>query len=131
MANLAIVASIYGGMAVVLGAFGTHELPRRTADPAQVANWNTAVQYHLIHSVVLLVVSSLLPATNAYRCAGWLFVAGMTLFSGSIYALVLDRRDFHVLGPVTPLGGFCLIAGWAALAWGSSRRHTGLGMGRT
>ncbi len=51
--------------------------------------------------------------------AGVLFTAGMTMFSGSIYALTLDTERFRFLGPVTPLGGLCLIGGWVALAFGT------------
>jgi uncharacterized membrane protein YgdD (TMEM256/DUF423 family) len=71
----------------------------------------------LIHSVALLVASS-------NPVAGSLFTAGMTMFSGSLYALTLDTERFRFLGPVTPLGGMCLIAGWLALAFG--KRGAGL-----
>lgn len=73
-----------------------------------------------------LVVASLAPQTRVTRWAGGLFIAGMTMFSGSIYLLTLDPQRFKVLGPVTPLGGVCFIAGWAALAVGS-RGRLGLG----
>lgn len=56
------------------------------------------------------------------KVAAGLFVAGMTMFSGSIYLLVLDPQRFKMLGPVTPLGGMCLIGGWFALAFGSRGR---------
>lgn len=72
-----------------------------------------------MHSVVLLVTSVALP--NHYL-AGSLFTAGMTMFSGSIYLLVLDPQRFKYLGPVTPLGGLCLIGGWVTLAFASKGR---------
>jgi len=56
------------------------------------------------------------------KVAAGLFTAGMTMFSGSIYLLTLDPQRFKALGPVTPLGGLCLIAGWGALAFGSRGR---------
>lgn len=73
----------------------------------------------LVHSVAVLI------ARDNPLAAG-LLTAGMTMFSGSIYALVLDPVRFKVLGPVTPLGGLCLIGGWLSLAWGKAP-STGLG----
>ncbi|OTA64125.1 DUF423-domain-containing protein [Hypoxylon sp. EC38] len=109
------LASLSGASAVGLGAFGAHGLKAIIADPARLANWATAAHYQLIHSVALLVAASRSPpAPNPV--AGWLFASGMTLFSGSLYLLVLDPGRFRFLGPVTPLGGLCLIGGWVALA---------------
>lgn len=108
------LSTIFGASSVILGAFGAHGLKKRIADPARVANWSTAAQYQIIHSAVLLTMSLTLPR-NAQRIPGALFVAGMTMFSGSIYLLVLDPQRFKALGPVTPLGGLCLIGGWIAL----------------
>jgi uncharacterized membrane protein YgdD (TMEM256/DUF423 family) len=109
------IASISGALAVAAGAFGAHGLRSRVG-PEQVAAWLTASQYHLIHSAVLLAVA--LYAANSdkpIRIPGSLFLTGMLLFSGSIYALVLTPAKW--LGPVTPLGGLCLIAGWISLLW--------------
>ncbi|KAI1827151.1 hypothetical protein F4861DRAFT_434062 [Xylaria intraflava] len=105
---------LYGAAAVGFGAFGTHGLRNVVTDPAKIASFGTAAHYQLIHSVALLVASRAAPENNL---AGGLFTTGMTLFSGSIYALVLDPARFRFLGPVTPLGGFCLIGGWIALAF--------------
>jgi uncharacterized membrane protein YgdD (TMEM256/DUF423 family) len=74
-----------------------------------------------VHSGVLLLATSIAPKN---KLAAGLFIAGMTMFSGSIYLLVLDPQRFKALGPVTPLGGLCLIAGWGALAFGSRGRLT-------
>lgn len=106
---------IYGASSVTLGAFGAHGLKKKIADPARIANWNTAANYQLVHSGVLLLSSAVAPKNTL---AASLFVAGMTMFSGSIYLLVLDPQRFKVLGPITPLGGLCLIGGWIALAFG-------------
>lgn len=97
-----------GAAAVALGAFGAHGLQNRVSDPKLLSNWNTAAQYHLIHSLALLAAAS-----HKSPWAGRLFAAGIAVFSGSLYALVLtgERR----LGAVTPLGGLCLIGGWLAL----------------
>ncbi|PSS27609.1 hypothetical protein M430DRAFT_92013 [Amorphotheca resinae ATCC 22711] len=106
---------IYGATSVAFGAFGAHGLKKRIADPARIASWNTAAHYQLIHSGVLLLTSAVAPKNTL---AAGLLVAGMTMFSGSIYLLVLDPQRFKALGPITPLGGLCLIGGWAALAFG-------------
>ncbi|TVY75877.1 UPF0382 membrane protein [Lachnellula suecica] len=109
------IGCVYGATSVLFGAFGAHGLKKRIADPARIANWSTAAQYQLIHSGVLLLASSVAPKNTV---AAGLFMAGMTMFSGSIYLLVLDPATFKFLGPVTPLGGLCLIGGWVALAFG-------------
>ncbi|KAF1944451.1 DUF423-domain-containing protein [Clathrospora elynae] len=107
------IGTLFGASSVVLGAFGAHGLKQRIADPARIANWGTAAQYQLIHSAVLTFTAVVAPQNTL---AMGLFTAGMTMFSGSIYLLVLDPGRFKFLGPVTPLGGLCLIGGWVALA---------------
>ncbi|KAK1777245.1 hypothetical protein QBC45DRAFT_331171 [Copromyces sp. CBS 386.78] len=106
------VGALYGAAAVGLGAFGAHGLKKRISDPNKIASWSTAAHYQLVHSAVLLVASH-------HPVASALFTAGMTMFSGSIYALTLDTERFRFLGPVTPVGGLFLIAGWLALAFAS------------
>ena len=97
---------------MALGAFGAHALKTRLA-PEMLGVWQTAVQYHFWHVLALLVTG--LAAQNAWNtAAGWLFVAGIVLFSGSLYALSLGGPSW--LGPVTPLGGAAFILGWLALA---------------
>ncbi|KAK4946717.1 hypothetical protein LTR10_014219 [Elasticomyces elasticus] len=113
------IGCIYGASSVMLGAFGAHGLKKHISDPSKIANWGTAAQYQMIHSGVLLLTASVAPKNKA---AAILFTAGMTMFSGSLYLLVLDPQRFKALGPVTPLGGLCLIAGWGALAFGSRGR---------
>jgi len=106
-------AGLLGTLAVGLGAFGAHGL-RDTVSPEQLASWTTATQYHLLHSVVLLALALFaLHSGRSIRLPALLFTAGIVLFSGSIYVLVLT--DLRWLGPVTPLGGLCLIAGWLSL----------------
>ena len=107
------IASASGMLAVVAGAFGAHGLEARvTAD--KLAAWSTASQYHLLHSVVLLALALYSSVSGrAIGLQGGLFLAGMLLFSGSIYLLVLSSARW--LGPVTPVGGLCLIAGWLSL----------------
>ena len=94
--------------------------------PIKAQKRHHRVQYYfrtnraqLIHSVALLVAEQAAPK-NIW--AKSLFTVGMTMFSGSIYCLVLDPQRFKFMGPVTPLGGVCLIGGWVALAFGSRGR---------
>jgi len=107
------IASLCGLLAVLAGAFGAHGLKGRLT-VEQIASWSTASQYHLLHSVVLLALA--LFASQSGRDIRWpgsLFLAGTVLFSGSIYLLLLTGQKW--LGPVTPVGGLLLIAGWASL----------------
>ncbi|KAI0593677.1 hypothetical protein F4775DRAFT_489940 [Biscogniauxia sp. FL1348] len=104
----------YGASAVAFGAFGAHGLKKIITDPARLANWSTAAHYQLVHSVALLVAARAAPHNVA---AATLLTAGMTMFSGSIYLLTLNPARFRFLGPVTPLGGLCLIGGWVALVF--------------
>ncbi|KAJ3365743.1 hypothetical protein GGF32_008141 [Allomyces javanicus] len=109
--------------AVALGAFGAHGLRKIITDPSKIKSWETAAHYQLVHSVALLMSLTVRSASDSARSAltapvsllpAHLFAAGITMFSGSIYALVLSPR-FRFLGPVTPIGGMCLIGGWVAL----------------
>lgn len=107
------IASISGALAVVAGAFGAHGLRSRVS-PEQLAAWVTASQYQLIHSLLLLAIALYAASADKdIRLPGSLLLVGMLLFSGSIYGLVLTQAKW--LGPVTPLGGLCLIAGWGSL----------------
>jgi uncharacterized membrane protein YgdD (TMEM256/DUF423 family) len=96
---------------VVLGAFGAHALKERLSGDALLV-WQTAVQYHFWHALALLATPQLAGAWA--KTAGWLFVAGVLVFSGSLYALALGAP--RTLGMLTPIGGVALILGWLALA---------------
>lgn len=112
-----VLAALAGALAVVLGAFGAHAL-RAKLGADLLAIWNTAVQYHFWHSLALLGIGLAavhLPDSSALRWAGGLMLAGMVLFSGSLYALALS--GVRGLGAVTPFGGVAFILGWLALAW--------------
>ncbi|KZT56387.1 DUF423-domain-containing protein [Calocera cornea HHB12733] len=107
------IAGLSGAAACIAGAFGTHTLRARLT-PYQLESWQTAASYQLLHSAVLLYVSALPPA--AALAPGYLFTAGIGLFSGSIYGLTFLPKGHgarKVLGPLTPLGGSFLIAGWS------------------
>lgn len=101
------MAAVIGALAVVAGAFGAHAL-RDHLSPDHLKTWDTAARYHLLHAAVLLVAAD-------RRWAWRLFVAGIVLFSGSLYLLVL--LDLPALGAVTPFGGLAFISGWLALGW--------------
>jgi uncharacterized membrane protein YgdD (TMEM256/DUF423 family) len=122
-ARLAIVlGSAAMFVAVALGAFGAHALRARLT-PDMTAVWQTAVLYHAWHALALLAVGVLLlqwPGQRAVEVAGWLFVAGIVLFSGSLYAMALT--GVRGLGAVTPFGGVAYLAGWAALVWAAATR---------
>lgn len=105
---------------VALGAFGAHAL-RSSLSAADLAIFETGVRYQMYHAVALLGVAwawTRWPG-GGITAAGWLFVAGIVVFSGSLYALVLTGQRW--LGAVTPLGGLCFLAGWACLAWAAFR----------
>jgi len=108
--------AISGGLAVAAGAFGAHALRTRLA-PDLLAVWKTGADYQLAHALALLAAGWLVMRAPgaASAAAGWLFLAGTVLFSGSLYALALT--GVRVLGAVTPLGGVAFLGGWVALAW--------------
>ncbi|SMQ51090.1 unnamed protein product [Zymoseptoria tritici ST99CH_3D7] len=114
-----LVGALSAASSVGIGAFGAHGLKNRGLEPAKIASFQTAAHYQLVHSIALLVAEHAAPK-NLW--AKGLFTAGITMFSGSIYLLVLDGQTFKSLGPVTPLGGMCLMGGWIALAFGSRGR---------
>ena len=117
-----IFASLAGALGVVLGAFGAHAL-RGSIEPRLLETFQTAVQYQLIHALALLLVSltmGWLGQSLSFEISAYAFMAGIILFSGSLYGLVLTEMRW--LGPVTPLGGFCLIVGWLALLVGGFRQ---------
>jgi uncharacterized membrane protein YgdD (TMEM256/DUF423 family) len=114
--------ALFGASGVVLGAFGAHALASRFSESNQ-ATWDTAVTYQLTHALALLVVGLLArdsgASSTALSVAGWGFIVGVALFSGSLYLLAVDGPRF--LGPVTPVGGAAFIVGWVALLVGVLR----------
>ncbi|MBK9327952.1 MAG: DUF423 domain-containing protein [Sphingobacteriales bacterium] len=117
-----IIVAVYGALAVILGAFGAHALKDKL-DAYQHTIYEKAVSYQFYHVIALMAVVFLADKIQAktLTLAGWFFTAGILLFSGSLYLLAtrsLLGTDAltPVLGPVTPLGGLCLITGWVLLA---------------
>lgn len=117
-----LIGGLYGLLAVLLGAFGAHGL-REVLSASSLASWQTGVLYQLVHAPVMLITALWLRRGHdghggpaVLRLAGLLFALGILTFSGSIYALVLFNTSWSAwLGPVTPLGGLALIAGWTCL----------------
>ena len=106
------IVVVIGALGVVLGALGEHILNGTLEANGTLDVWKTAVFYHLIHAVVLLVITFSLKEFNKYS---WVcFVTGIILFSGSLYLLALYQFSY-LLGPVTPFGGALLIGGWISL----------------
>ena len=114
------VGALSALLAVGAGAFGAHALRERLA-PDLLAVFETGARYQMYHALALLAVAWAVGRWpgSATVAAGWLFVAGTLLFSGSLYVLTLTGQRW--LGAITPLGGLAFIAGWAALAWAALR----------
>jgi uncharacterized membrane protein YgdD (TMEM256/DUF423 family) len=114
------LGSLLAGLAVLLGAFGAHAL-RESLSPEDLQTFEIGVRYQMYHALGLLAVAWAHTRWEgaALTAAGWLFVAGIVVFSGSLYVLVLSGQRW--LGAVTPLGGLAFVAGWALLAWSALR----------
>lgn len=116
-----LLTGLCGSSAVGLGAFGAHGLRGRLLELGTTEIWRTAASYHLAHAVALLAiagVSALVEPARAgwqrwLRMAGLAWLAGIILFSGSLYWLALGGPRW--LGPVTPIGGLAFLTGWAAV----------------
>jgi uncharacterized membrane protein YgdD (TMEM256/DUF423 family) len=111
------IAAIFGGLSVAAGAFGAHALREKVSE-RMLQIFDTGARYQLYHALALLLVAILIspvetPPTTLFISA-WLFIIGVTIFSGSLY--VLSLTGIKSLGAITPLGGLSLMAGWAALA---------------
>ena len=118
-----MLGAISGFVAVAAGALGAHAL-RAQLSAERLATWETAAHYQLIHSVMLVLVG-VIGARSRSKAVSWsgrLFVAGILLFSGSLYALALTGT--RILGAVTPFGGICFLAGWLCMAIHAVRSDT-------
>jgi uncharacterized membrane protein YgdD (TMEM256/DUF423 family) len=120
-----LLAGVNGFLGVLLGAFGAHGLRGSLANAADGARrvevWETAARYQMIHALALALVAYLSTRTTGSvpNVAGYLFQAGILIFSGSLYALSLT--GVRALGAITPIGGLCLLAGWGAFVLAASR----------
>ncbi len=120
-----MISGLLGAAGVVLGALGAHGLHEQLLQRQATGIWQTAVLYHLVHTVALLALASQntgaagrLPRALAGAAVCW--TGGILLFSGSLYGLALGAP--RMLGPVTPAGGLLLLAGWMLVAFGGVRR---------
>lgn len=112
-----VIGALACMLAVLLGAFGAHAL-RAKLSPDMLAIYQTGVQYHFWHALGLLAIALAIahfPAATALKWAGWLMLAGIVVFSGSLY--VLAATGLRWLGAITPLGGTAFILAWAVFAW--------------
>jgi len=116
-----LVAAINGFLAVATGAFAAHGLQGRL-DPHALSVFETGSRYQMYHALAigLAALAARGAATSAANAAAIFFLAGIVLFSGSLYALALT--GIRGLGIVTPFGGLSFLLGWAALAWAASKR---------
>mgnify|MGYP001108980985 CR=1 FL=1 len=112
--TFALWGAVFALIAVGLGAFGAHALESRV-EPRDLEIWETAVRYQMWHALALILLAALQARWpgGGMVLAGWSFVAGILVFSGSLYALV--GTGVRGLGAVTPIGGLAFLVGWAAL----------------
>jgi uncharacterized membrane protein YgdD (TMEM256/DUF423 family) len=111
-----VLGSVFGLVSVAAGAFGAHALRGRVG-PELLAVFETAARYQMYHALALLLAARMVASARGagVEVAGWAFVVGIILFSGSLY--VLSLTGVRWLGAITPLGGVAFLIGWIALAW--------------
>jgi uncharacterized membrane protein YgdD (TMEM256/DUF423 family) len=111
-----LLGAVAAFLAVALGAFGTHGLRERLS-PEMMAVFQSGVRYHMYHALALILVSGIMGRMSGWliQTAGWCFVAGIVLFSGSLY--LLATTGVTILGAITPIGGLFFLIGWACLAF--------------
>lgn len=119
------IAALAGFLAVALGAFGAHSLKNHLAQLGTTTVWEKAVLYHFIHAVMLFILAE---RPQLFKCAWYCFLAGIVLFSGSLYLLAVTGN--HWFGPITPIGGVLFLVGWAWLIWDGGRSSRGHNDGR-
>ncbi len=115
----AMAGALLAGLGVAFGAFGAHAL-RARLEPRALETFETGVRYQMYHAFALFAVAWLLSRNiPGAATAGWAFLAGVLLFSGSLYLMALTGWTW--LGPVTPLGGVAFLTGWGLLALAASK----------
>lgn len=114
------VGALFAALGVIAGAFGAHLL-ESVLTPERLETFEIAVRYQMYHALALVGLG-LFREPMRFRKSGYLFIAGMIVFSGSLYLLVLT--DTSWLGAITPIGGVALIGGWAALLFDSFKSES-------
>jgi len=113
------IGAILCGLSVALGAFGAHGLQKFLDDPHRIAVWETAARYQMYHGLAILLLATRFEGVT--RPARW-FLAGIAIFSGSLYALALS--GVKILGAITPIGGVCFLIGWSLLVWDAPKHRS-------
>ncbi|MEH2307750.1 DUF423 domain-containing protein [Nostoc sp.] len=112
------IAAILGGLSVAAGAFASHALREKISERS-LEIFETGARYQMYHALALFLVAILISRTESPQptliASGWLFFAGITIFSGSLYAISLT--GIKSLGAIAPLGGAAFLAGWGTLAF--------------
>lgn len=126
--NFLISGSLFAAVAVMLGAFGAHGL-KEILQPDTLQIFETAVRYQFYHAFALIITGILFQQfpVKSLQWSGRLFMAGVVLFSGSLYLLCFIKQqeiNANWVGAITPLGGVCFIAGWLFIAWGVAKKHS-------
>ena len=115
-----IVGAINAFIAVALGAFGAHGLKDKL-DAHYLEIWKTGVTYQMFHAIGILIIGLLISkvaaASPQFTWSGWLMLAGIIFFSGSLYVLSLTK--IGILGAITPIGGVCFLAAWILMVVGA------------
>jgi uncharacterized membrane protein YgdD (TMEM256/DUF423 family) len=114
-----IIGAINAFLAVAFGAFGAHGLKDKL-DAHYLEIWKTGVTYQMFHALGILVIAMLLgkvATSSLFTWSGWLMLAGIILFSGSLYILSLTK--IGILGAITPIGGVCFLAAWILIVVGA------------
>ncbi|MEH7480733.1 DUF423 domain-containing protein [Neobacillus drentensis] len=115
-----IVGAINAFIAVALGAFGAHGLKDKL-DAHYLDIWKTGVTYQMFHAIGILIIGLLISkvaaASPQFTWSGWLMLAGIIFFSGSLYVLSLTK--IGILGAITPIGGVCFLAAWILMVIGA------------
>jgi len=118
-----ILAGINGFLAVSIGAFAAHTLRDRLS-PELLNTFQTGVQYHMYHALGLFGIGLLMlnfPSSTLLRISAYLMMAGIVLFSGSLYLLSITGTRW--LGAITPLGGLCFLTAWMLIVWFATRQQ--------
>jgi uncharacterized membrane protein YgdD (TMEM256/DUF423 family) len=120
--TLLMLGGTFGFLGVAIGAFAAHMLKQKLA-PDLFDIFEVGVRYHMYHALAILLVGviAIQWPESGVGLAGWLFAAGILVFSGSLYVLAITGTRW--LGAITPIGGVALLAGWALLIWKSWKTH--------